>query len=193
MGGTVVAVHEDQSFAIAKIKTIHTLGPTGTNLEMAAQRWLAGHDKPIDVRLHNTLEAALPTLPIDGRHAILACAVYPDLHRLVFSSLDRMQMVDSFIAPTYPMVLASRGDVTKPTVIASHPAPAGLVERFAQVKLSTSNSQAALDCAAGLVDGCITTSKAAAMHSLEILQDFGPVPMVFTVHQVQDSAQGFQR
>jgi prephenate dehydratase len=169
--------------AAADIAVVHTLGPAGTNLEMAACQWMKSKLKAVDVRLHPTLEIALPQIPDDGRHALLACAVYPELHSLVFSSLQRMRMIDAFILPTYNMVLASKG-TTDPQVVASHPAPAGLVSAAATVRVSTSNSKAAQECADGQVDGCITTAPAAAMNGLQIIRDFGPVPMVFTVHHI---------
>jgi prephenate dehydratase len=48
--------------------------------------------------------------------------------------------------------------------------------------LVNSNAQAAIDCAEGRTDGCITTAKAAAAHKLQIITNHGAVPMVFTIH-----------
>jgi hypothetical protein len=50
------------------------------------------------------------------------------------------------------------------------------------VHLVASNARAALDCASGQVDGCITTLPAMESNGLELLRDFGPVAMAFTVH-----------
>ena len=50
------------------------------------------------------------------------------------------------------------------------------------MRLSTSNSQAAQDCAAGLVDGCITTGAAMEQYGLELARDFGSLSMGFTIH-----------
>ena len=81
------------------------------------------------------------------------------------------------------MVLAARNDVEIITSVASHPAPIGLVpESISDLRVVDSNSQAAIDCASGLVDGCITTIVAAQKHNLRIISDFGPVPMGFTIH-----------
>jgi hypothetical protein len=171
------------------ISVIHTLGPSGTNLEMAAHHWFATRDRSPDVRLHPSLESALPGLSGDGHEAVLACAVYPELHSLVFNNLDRLAMVDTFILPTYDMVFATLAGTTEVTSVVSHPAPQSLVRRVnpdAELTLVLSNSRAAMDCASGIADGCITTSKAAADHGLVIRQNFGPVPMIYTLHQAAD-------
>ncbi len=172
--------------ALDEISVIHTLGPSGTNLEMAAYHWFAARDRHADVRLHPSLESAIPGLSDDGHEALLACAVYPYLHSLVFENLGRLAMVDSFILPTYDMVFATRADTSKVTTVVSHPAPQSLVQRVSAdctLTLVLSNSQAAKDCADGDADGCVTTSKAAEDHGLVIRRSFGSVPMVYTLHQ----------
>lgn len=168
------------------IRVIHTLGPSGTNLELAAHHWFNSRGRRADVRLHPSLESAIPGLSDDGHEALLACAVYPDLHSLVFENLGRLAMVDSFILPTYDMVFATRTDTTELNTVVSHPAPQSLVRRVSAdcaLRLVLSNSQAARDCASGAADGCVTTSKAAADNGLVIQRTFGPVPMVYTLHQ----------
>jgi prephenate dehydratase len=172
--------------ALDAIRVIHTLGPAGTNLEMAANHWFAARGRSPDVRLHRTLESAVPGLSDDGHEALLACAVYPDLHSLVFRNLGVLAMVDSFILPTYDMVYAARADTTQVRTVVSHPAPQSLVAQAAPgvaPTLVTSNSQAARDCARGAADACITTSKSAADHGLQVRRHFGAVPMVYTLHQ----------
>ncbi|MFD8752433.1 bacilysin biosynthesis protein BacA [Kitasatospora sp. NPDC059577] len=165
------------------IRYLHTLGPHGTNLETAAHEWLRRRGIDGSVELHASLESALESVPADGRHALAACAVYPALHTLTFGNLHRLHMVDSFIMPTHNMVLATAGPDT-PRTVSSHPAPAGLIAPTAETRIVLSNSQAAIDCAAGVTEGCITTIVAAERHGLRVLRDFGPVPMVFTIHQV---------
>lgn len=165
------------------IRHLHTLGPTGTNLEAASHEWLRRNDIEGTVELHATIEGALEAVPDDGSHAITACAVYPALHTLVFANLHRLRMVDSFIMPTHNMVLASSG-ADSPRRVATHPAPKGLVPEGAVAVETQSNSQAAIECAEGRSEGCVTTLVAAEERGLRILRDFGPVPMAFTVHQI---------
>lgn len=177
----------------ARVRHLHTLGPHGTNLEAASHEWLRVWGIPGTVELHASIESALEAVPDDGRHALTACAVYPALHTLVFGNLHRLRMVDSFVMPTHNMVLASRG-AAMPTTLASHPAPRSLALRGLvaddppKVHEVLSNSQAAIDCVTGKVEGCITTIVAAEQHGLRVLRDFGPVPMVFTIHQVMPIA-----
>ncbi|MFE1948806.1 bacilysin biosynthesis protein BacA [Streptomyces massasporeus] len=166
------------------IRYLHTLGPHGTNLESAAHEWLRRRGIDGEVALHASLETALEAVPDDGEHALVACAVYPALHTLTFGNLHRLHMVDSFVMPTHNMVLASAG-AAAPRSVSTHPAPVGLVPESAEARLVLSNSQAAIDCAAGLTEGCVTTVVAAERHGLRVLRDFGSVPMVFTIHQVR--------
>lgn len=175
--------YEVTSTNLAMIRYIHTLGPSGTNLQAAAHAWFKRRGATGDVVLHACLEAAVKVAPRTGEHAIAACAVYPDLHTLVFANLTRLRMVDSFVIPTHNMVLAATS-TRSPKTVSTHPAPAGLVPPGADRRLVLSNSQAAIDCAQGMSDGCITTSVAAQERGLRVVRDFGPVPMVFTIHHV---------
>lgn len=172
---------EDLEACLADVRLIRTLGPRGTNCERAARFWFRNRRIDGEVILHDTLEDGVSHLPERGRSALLACAVYPDLHTLVFSNLHCLRLADSFILPTHNMLLASRG-CENPGTVASHPAPQGLVPPGAEVVLVTSNSIAARECAEGRVEACITTRPAADQFGLRVLRDFGPVPMDFTVH-----------
>jgi prephenate dehydratase len=171
----------DLAVCLADVRLIRTLGPQGTNCERAAHYWFRNRTIDGEVALHQTLEDGVKHLKDRDRSALLACAVYPDLHTLVFSNLHWLALADSFIIPTHNMLLASRGG-QEPRTVASHPAPQGLVPHGTKVILVTSNAQAALDCAEGRVDACITTQPAAEQHGLRVLKDFGPVPMDFTIH-----------
>lgn len=167
---------------LPRVATIHTLGPSGTNLEKAAHRWFADRQRPGEVVLHAEVEDGLDVMKFDGTEAILACAVYPRLHELVFSNLNRLEMADSFILDTYDMVLATRPGQGSVTTIITHPAPSCLVADRGTISYASSNSVAAAECAAGRYDACVTTSQAARTEGLRTLENFGPVPMVFTLH-----------
>lgn len=175
---------------VDEIRHLHTLGPPGTNLESAAHLWFRrqGRTDEGHVVLHTSLEHAMATVPRTGEHAILACAVYPELHTLVFGNLHTCRMVDCFLRPTHEMVLAvAPGVTTEPRTVATHPAPAGLVPLTSTRQVVTSNAQAAIDCAEGRADGCITTVVAAHAHGLRVVRSYGEVPMVFTVHHVRET------
>ncbi|MEI5097370.1 bacilysin biosynthesis protein BacA [Streptomyces sp. PmtG] len=171
---------------------MHTLGPTGTNLEAAAHQWFRRRGLTDEGRvvLHTSLEDAMASVPRTGEHALLACAVYPELHTLVFGNLHSCRMVDCFLWPTHAMVLAVAPDTgAEPRTVATHPAPAGLVPAASEAQWVTSNAQAAIDCADGKAEGCVTTVVAARAHGLRVIRDFGEVPMVYTVHRVRETAR----
>lgn len=190
----VVPAAESAS-AVDEIRYLHTLGPTGTNLESAAHLWLRRRGRADgQVVLHTSLESAMDSVPRTGEHALLACAVYPELHTLVFGNLTTCRMVDCFLWPTHEMVLAvPHGAHAEPRTVATHPAPAGLVPPASSRHLVTSNAQAAIDCADGRTDGCVTTVVAARAHGLRVVRSFGEVPMVFTVHQVRATGPEHRR
>lgn len=163
--------------------TIHTLGPVGTNCERAAYEWIKINElKHAKVMLHETLESAIPF--IKGNHLLLGCAVYPKLHEIVFKNLDKFKLLDSFIMPTYNMVLAGNDTSQfKAGKIASHPAPYELAKKFTEdILLANSNAEAALLCKEDKVKYCITTLKAVKNNDLTVIEDFGEVPMCFTIH-----------
>jgi hypothetical protein len=167
---------------LSKIQEIHTLGPKGTNCEAAAWHWFSHQGRQGRVHLYPTLEATLEAMPLNGDAAMLGCIVYPKLHTLVFNNLEKVRLVDCFIMKTLNMVLASKtGEV--PRSISTHPAPESLLNfKNAIIHYSTSNSQAALDCLAGISEGCITTLAAMKEHGLKLVEDYGRIEMGFTIH-----------
>lgn len=182
-------MYEAFSNALSKIKVIHTLGPAGTNCERAALEWFGRRNVKGEVVLYDTLESAVENIATDSTHALLGCVVYPMLHTLVFSNLKKMVLADCFVMPTFNMLLASRNGLM-PKVVSSHPAPEELVPSECEVRHVNSNVQAAIACANGETDGCITTLPAATMYKLKSVVDYGPVHMGFTIHlnrQVLDS------
>ena len=100
---------------------------------------------------------------------------------LLVAQFRRLDLAECFVYPTFNMLLASRHGKMPGTVL-THPAPQHLVPPGCRKILVTSNAQAAADCAAGNADGCITTLPAAEAHRLEIVEDFGPLPMGYTIH-----------
>ena len=165
------------------VRVLHTLGTTVTNCEAAARHWFQMNDIDGRVVLHDTLENGVEAMRQSGNtdEALLGCVVYPDLHTLVFSNLDWLKLTDCFVMPTFSMVLASQ-DGSMPTRVATHPAPKHLVPQGCEYTLVNSNAVAAARCASGDFDGCVTTIAAARLHKLEVVRDFGPVPMGFSIH-----------
>jgi hypothetical protein len=108
--------------------------------------------------------------------------VYPDLHNLVFSNLHAIVLEEIFVFPTHNMGIASRTGAP-PSAVSSHSAPQRLAPSGAEIRLVNSNAQAAIDCAAGMTDGCVTTIVCAHANRLKIVKDYGPVPMGFSIHR----------
>lgn len=92
--------------------------------------------------------------------------------------------------PTWNMVLAQNNSNlanAEELTIACHPPPSHLVYTYSQdVRFVSSNVQAALECISGNVNACITTLKAAKDNNFNIMQDFGEIPMCFTMHGHRD-------
>jgi prephenate dehydratase len=166
------------------IKRVYTLGPRGTNCEKAAKTWLKSKKIKGEIRLTATLEEAVQYVKNDKEAALLSCIVYPDLHKLVFDNINSIEFFDCFVIDTYPMVLATRGQ-EYPRTISTHPAPENLIQPFNEIMYSTSNAQAALDCAAGKTEGCITTKECAEKLNLKIVKNFGELPMGFALHALK--------
>ena len=171
------------------ITSLHTLGPAGTNCELAARKWFEQQGIDGEVVLYPTFEEAADRVVAVPGAALLSCVAYPELHTVLYSHLEELVLVDCLIIPTHEMVLATRTAATPVRSVASHPAPASLAPRGADLRLSTSNSQAAQECASGLVDACITTRAAMEDHGLHLARDFGAVAMGFTVHAQRDSEE----
>lgn len=171
-----------------KVRKVHTLGPEGSNLEAASWEWLRRAGVDGSVHLHSTVEDAVAAMdgPDEG---VMACAAYPALHDVVFQNLGALTIVDAFVMPTYSMISATRPGVAAACIVtyAAHPAPRSLVPESSRWTPSSSNSQAASDCAEGRVDACITTAAAAERHGLVTIEDHGPVDMAFTLHAAPSS------
>ena len=171
------------------IKFLHTLGPEGTNCQLAAQAWFEKYSRDGMVHLYPTLEEAVKKMPMSPGHALMACIAYPELHTLMFSNLTRLRLVDCHIFPTHNMVLAS-GTGKPPGSVISHPAPAHLIpSTITDRKLANSNADAAIRCARGDAEGCITTLVAADSMGLTVIHDFGPIHMGFSIHAPVISAR----
>lgn len=172
---------------------IYTLGPKGTNCATAAKWWLSSHcdaqasSGASRVVLHETLEQAFDDLKEKNDGYLLSCAAYPDLHTLIFTRLSHMKLFDSFIMPTHSMVLGSRTLTDQIKSVATHPAPQSLVDNRYKKVFANSNADAAVLCSTGQADACITTSVAANLHKLNVIQDFGEVPMAFLLHSLSGS------
>ncbi|MCZ2158591.1 hypothetical protein NPX99_04770 [Bartonella sp. 220] len=175
-------------------EVIYTLVPSETNCAAAAQWWFDNRNRNTSsadsisrIVLHVTLEEAFNELSQKKDGYLLSCAAYPDLHTLIFTRLSDMQLFDSFIMPTYPMVLAKRNNSDEIKTVATHPAPQSLVAHQYDRIFANSNADAAVLCKAERADACITTSVATKHYELNIIKNFGKVPMAFLLHSLKSA------
>ncbi|WP_246668525.1 prephenate dehydratase domain-containing protein [Bartonella refiksaydamii] len=109
------------------------------------------------------------------------------MHTLIFTRLGDMQLFDSFIMPTHPMVLAKHNNSDEIKTVATHPAPQSLVAHQYDKIFANSNADAAVLCKAERADACITTLVAAKRYELNIVKNFGQVPMAFLLHSLKSA------
>lgn len=169
---------------------IFTLGPEGTNCEKAAFYWCL--EKQIynnNVFLYPTLEVALDNLLANGNGVLLGCIVYPKLHSLVFDNLNTIYLDETFTMQLHDMVISKRRglEIDQIRTISSHPAPVSLKNKtFSNTGIvkANSNSEAALQCAMGETDACVTTGYSSNMHGLEVVERYSGIQMGFTIHKL---------
>lgn len=183
-----------QSSAIRRIRCF-ALGPRGTNIEQACQRWvkITSIDDKTTIELGETpekcLEMARQVQSPDEVAIFWTCAVYFNLFKLFFENPDTLPFFISYVMRLDEMQLATRqdlvgrvqnGQLPKEWKITSHPSPAPLVRNSGcEIVLVTSNAEAAKRCASGIEDACITTEMARGIYGLAKLHSFGSPPMVF--------------
>ena len=165
---------------------ISTLGPRNTNSEFASRFYLRDKIKTGNITLCNTPEEAIEEL-IDGTvEKCILCVVYPRLNEIVFENLDKIYISEVFHYNTDNMVTAKHPNNTEIKSVCSHPAPKSLLKDFlTDVHLVNSNSTAARLVSNLQYDACVTTKEAAAEYQLEIIKDYGPVPMGWAVFEAR--------
>lgn len=157
---------------------VGTLGPEGTNSELACIQYLKGNNISGNVNLYSTPEMAIDALINNEIDTCILCIVYPKLNEIVFRNLELIELVDTYLMPTYPMVIAGNLDGKR---FCSHPAPVDLIDNNKSIELVNSNAEAAKLCKGGYFDACVTTRKAAELHELVIAKDYGEVNMGWAV------------
>lgn len=167
------------------------LGPAGTNMEQSYKAWIQKNriqDKSEIVLCptpEDSLAQARTVTEIGTVPLFWTCAVYYKLNELFFNNPDTYPFVFHFYFTLDNMQLCVRTELASLEWgsgwrIASHPSPAPLVRGLeSEVVLTTSNAQAALMCASGQVEACITTQQAARIHGLATVHEFGSPTMVF--------------
>jgi hypothetical protein len=171
------------------------LGPEGTNILQACGRWTIrmqiehkAHTILCDTPEHSIAAARQLTEP-STLGVFWTCAVYSREMEVFFRNADTLPFFTQETMALDKMQLATRpalaAELKGPYVpcawrIAVHSSPAALLDpHHRNVVLVNSNAVAAIDCAAGRVEACITTESARRRHGLTSLHCFGSPEMVF--------------
>lgn len=182
-----------RSKAIREIRCF-ALGPLGTNMIQAAQRWyerMEVADKALIIPCE-TPEHSLTSAESATGEAVLAlfwtCAVYVHLNEIFFRNIDCLPFQFQQIMPLDEMQLACRPELVPKSAgaipehwrISTHASPSPLIAHLsADIVSANSNAAAAKDCACGNSEACITTEAARLEYGLAKLFSFGSPDMVF--------------
>lgn len=100
-----------------------TLGPTGNNHELVLERYLARRAiDDAEVVLYENFDMAFPAL-LDGEvDFLLQCTAHPSHGDWAGRSMHRAFPVDSFIAPSKPLAILARTEVSSPRQLGLQPA-----------------------------------------------------------------------
>jgi hypothetical protein len=175
----------------------YCLGPEGTNIGQAAQKWIKRMeiDNKAKIVFCQTVEESIQRardVQQDGIIAIFwTCAVYvkeaevfftnPDIIPFFFierMNLDNMQL--STTKDRKKIIEKAYGEIPRSWMIISHPSPAPLVRCLGcEIVFANSNAEAAKRCQEGECELCITTESAKERYGLETVFNFGNPQMVF--------------
>ncbi len=184
-----------QSPVVRKVVSF-ALGPDGTNIAQAAQRWHAemGIMDKAKIELCELPETAVTktlALQEEGSLGIFwTCAVFRRLNEIFFDNPGTFPFFFSYEMLLDEMQLAavsseqSKLNTPSSMTIATHVSPSRLVKKLvdegnARLVDASSNAEAARKCEVGEVTACITTETARVMHHLVTLHRFGSPLMVF--------------
>lgn len=102
---------------------IATLGPTGSNHELVASRYLDRHAPPQgDIILCTAFEGAFEALLANSVDYVLQCSAHPEHGHCVGRYMHRAFPVDVFIAGSKPLAIVARANVDIPKTLALQPA-----------------------------------------------------------------------
>jgi hypothetical protein len=186
------------------------LGPDGTNnISQACFKWIArmGIGQKSEVVMCVTPEIALERSRELTDETVLGifwtCAVYDREKDLFFGNPDTFPFYFQETMPLDEMQLATRPELVHPGGglisgpswrIASHPSPEGLLKSLrCEIVRALSNADAAILCASGVAEACITTESARAKQGLTTLHVFGSPEMVFFGGITEEGAALIQR
>lgn len=167
---------------INNLYRISTLGPKGTDSERAALHY-ALTQKILDpvIQLYSSFESALDTVRFRNSDFAIVPAAYNGLFSLHLLYRD-VPIIDTFILPTKPMVLAKiPGQIGEIRRVAIHPATKPLLPESCEPVYVESKPLCLQMVADGKIQAGIGSEDVAESMGLEIVKNFGPIPMTWEV------------
>lgn len=94
--------------------TFATLGPSGTNHELVARRYLEFHGLDARLVLITTFAEALDRMIAGDIDHTIQCAAHADVAATVARHRGRIFVIDAFVSPSREMAVVTRTDVATP-------------------------------------------------------------------------------
>lgn len=113
--------------------TFATLGPAGSNHELVTRAYLAFHGRT-DARivLVESFATAIEMMVAKEVDHVIQVAVHPSTTETVARAYfrHRIHVVDTFIAPSHPLAVLTRAEVSEPRSLALQPATKEYVDTY---------------------------------------------------------------
>jgi hypothetical protein len=117
---------------MASRKPLHfvTLGPAGTNYELATERYIAFHKLDARVSLIDDFFDGLRMMHAAQADHVIQVAVHTDCADVVARThFDfGIRIIDTFISPSKDLAILTRADVAEPLSLALQPATRGCTD-----------------------------------------------------------------
>lgn len=171
---------------------IATLGPRGTSSEVAALHVLDLHKQEVgeegEVALYPSFEEASEAVLRGLGTALVVASAYSEVNALYMN--PALFLAGAFILPTpdYGVVASPNAPLPLRVKVATHPAPAALVDELVppsflvdETLLAPSTSEAARMVARGEVDMALTNATSAQEHGLNFVSRTRPIRTLWSV------------
>ncbi len=132
-----------------------TLGPSGTNHEFVARKYIDFHELPeARLRLSDTTTAGVEAVRDGVVDYFIICAVHPDTPNIVGRFFRAVFIVDTFISPSLPLAVLTRTEVKKPRSIGVlHPSTTAYIDTSKWELVSKITTGSLHTVADGLLNG----------------------------------------
>ena len=169
---------------------IATLGPSGTNSEKATKYYAQNLLKEkISIQFFEDIEKGFSDLLESKCKYLILPSVYPSLSEQIFKNIHTIEMIDSFIHETFPLVIAKKKETNIQDVqsVSLVEATNALIEKDGKFSkkmkkiFKQSNPIAAAACKNGESDLVVTNLISAQKQNLQIITNFSSIKMNWIV------------